>query len=121
MKTSNLEAYFADKIPSFEDLQGVADELYVRYFNTKAHNRAMAGGSYACENFVSGIPWSRASEDSAEPFAGDETLANLILQMQDLMLHYKFQSTVADGDIGHAMNVMAVSIHKFVYIVNITY
>jgi len=77
LKTSNLEAYFVDNNLSFEDLQGVADELYVRYFSTEAYDRAMAGGSYACETFVSGIPWSRASEDSAEPFTGDETLATV--------------------------------------------
>jgi len=113
LRISNLEAYFADKNLSFEDLQGVADELFMRYFSTEAYDRAMAGGGYACESFVSGIPWSRASEDGTEPFTGDKTLANSILRMRDSMLHYEFQSAVADGDIGHAMNVMAVSIHEF--------
>ena len=91
------------------------------YFSTEASNRAMAGGRYVSKTFVSGIPWSRASEDSTEPFAGDETLANSILRMRDSLLHYEFQSAVADGDIGCAMNVMAVSVHEFVNVVNITY
>ncbi|KAI0681879.1 hypothetical protein BC835DRAFT_1248953, partial [Cytidiella melzeri] len=39
---------------------------------------------------------------------GDQVLANTILRMRDIMLHYEFHSAVADGDIGRAMNVMAV-------------
>ncbi|KAI0309531.1 hypothetical protein OF83DRAFT_1071913 [Amylostereum chailletii] len=42
------------------------------------------------------------------PFIGDQVLANEVLRMRDSMWHYVFQWAISDGDIGHAMNVMAI-------------
>jgi hypothetical protein len=33
--------------------------------------------------------------------------------MQDSMMHYEFQSAIADGDIGRAMNIMSVRLAIF--------
>jgi hypothetical protein len=43
-------------------------------------------------------------------FDGDQVLANTCRHMKDSMLHYKFQPSILDDDIGWAMNVMAVHI-----------
>lgn len=45
-----------------------------------------------------------------EPFKGDLSLANRIQRMRDSMLHYSFQTAVADGDIGRVVDVMSVSL-----------
>jgi hypothetical protein len=42
---------------------------------------------------------------------GDQVLANAILRMRDSMTHYEFHHALADGDIGRALNIMAVSTH----------
>ncbi|KIP02292.1 hypothetical protein PHLGIDRAFT_79355, partial [Phlebiopsis gigantea 11061_1 CR5-6] len=44
---------------------------------------------------------------------GDQMLANSILRIRDSMIHYEFQSAIADGDIGRAMNVMNVRRSKY--------
>lgn len=63
--------------------------------------------------FPTGSEWhssvSRTSEAAVQPAVkSDQVLANTILRMRDSMLHFEFQSAIADGDIGRAMNVMAV-------------
>lgn len=45
----------------------------------------------------------------SDPLKGDQVFANTILRMRDSILHFEFQLAIADGDIGRAMNVMAVS------------
>ena len=112
LETNDLVAYFSDRNPSFNDLLVIAEVLYARYFTAEAYERAITGGSYANNCFVSGTPWTVDSEDedSNEPFEGDWTLANAILRMRDSMMHYEFQSAIADGDIGRAMNIMSVSV-----------
>lgn len=49
-----------------------------------------------------------SEDDDASPFEGDQVLANTGLRMRD-SLHYEFRCAISDGDIGRAMNVMAVS------------
>jgi len=85
----------------------MADVIYSRYLTTEAYDRALVGGEYTQEAFTcenSRIAVSRQNQTSTEeydePFRGDQTLANSILRMRDSMMHYEFQSTIADGDIG---------------------
>jgi len=123
LKTDDLVAYFSDKNLSFDDLLAIAEALYVRYFTAEAYDRAIAGGSYASNAFVSGTPWTGISEQEHDnkPFEGDRTLANAILCMRDSMMHHEFQSAIADGDIGRTMNIMSVSIVDYIYTRENTY
>lgn len=104
--TNNLETHFAQKETSIEELLQLATEMNQKYMSTQAHAHALSGSP--SHGFVEGTPWPAPNLD--EPtFIGDRVLANTILRMRDSLLHYEFQFAVAEGDIGRAMNVMAVS------------
>lgn len=66
-----------------------------------------------------GHPWKdisiREPAASHETLQGDAVLANTILRMRDSMLHYEFQSAIADGDIGRAMNIMSVRLPIYIF------
>lgn len=74
----------------------------------KAHEIALREGQQAKEFFAAG-PHESGSTKTKKDFYGDEILANVILRMRDSMFHYEFQCAIAEGDIGRAINVMAVS------------
>lgn len=76
--------------------------------SAEAHEIALKGGQQAKEFFTAG-PRESGSTKTKKEFWGDEILANVILRMRDSMFHYEFQCAIAEGDIGRAMNVMAVS------------
>jgi hypothetical protein len=112
--TDNLEEYFTSHPTDIEDLLKLSSKLVTRYLTTEASERALYGdGSHG---FAIGSPWPKSadviagsdSESEDEPLEGDQILANTILRMRDSMLHYEFQFAIADGDIGRALNVMAV-------------
>jgi len=94
----------------------IVDTIYIRYFTTDAYNRALVSGECTCKAFISGnsrmtVSRSQTSSDEHdELFIGNQTLANSILRMWDSMMHFEFQSTIADGDIRHTMNIMSVSV-----------
>jgi hypothetical protein len=73
----------------------------------------MHPNAYPDNFFVHGEPWTnhKMAPSDSELFCGDQVLANGAQQMKDSMTHYEWQCAIADGDIGRAMNVMAVC-HK---------
>lgn len=120
--TDDLEEYFTKNPIEFEDLRKLSNGLVTRYLTTEASERALYGDT--THGFAKGSDWDYpsnkqhppspdamdvdCSDEELEPFVGDQVLANTILRMRDSMLHYEFQFAVADGDIGRAMNIMAV-------------
>jgi hypothetical protein len=138
LNTNDLNEYFRANTMEIEDLLKLADQLTSRYLTTQASEQVLHGRS---TNFVIGSPWtapptaswftpgsdseelnkddasesgSLFEEDPGEPdIIGDQVLANTILRMRDSMAHYEFQCSIAEGDIGRALNIMAVSFTVF--------
>ncbi|KAJ7083313.1 hypothetical protein B0H15DRAFT_952006 [Mycena belliarum] len=113
--TDDLNVYFTANPIDVEDLIKLARELVSLYLTTAASEMARTG--YEGHKFTVGDPWvTRNLDEDAmdvdkpekEQPRGDAVLANTILRLRDSMLHYEFQHAVSDGDIGRAMNVMAV-------------
>jgi hypothetical protein len=119
LQTDSLESYFEDNSISFDKLLSISNALYDRYMTTGACETARAGGDHAGTTFVSGAAWTmtaagnQTKKGHEKQFSGDDTLANSILRMRDSMMHYEFQSAIADGDIGRAMNIMSVRLAIF--------
>lgn len=121
-----------------EDLLAASRELVRTYLSTAAYERAKEGGPE--HGFPIGQAWTSPAStvDSSAPsstpdsqvpdkdaqmnvdhdppakpdFRGDQVLANTILRMRDSLMHYEFQFAVAGGDIGRAMNIMAVRFYN---------
>ncbi|KAI0702349.1 hypothetical protein BC835DRAFT_1303523 [Cytidiella melzeri] len=102
--TEDLPAYFSQDpgAATIEQLLVAAEKIVAMYLSTWSAEQARRDPD-SSHYFPVGKPWTAP----AAP-AGDQVLANTILRMRDIMLHYEFHSAVADGDIGRAMNVMAV-------------
>ena len=104
-----LERYFQQHVTTVESLLEKAAEIVTIYMTARGADRALNSSQYSGAGCPIGQPWCSASQTSEHiPPAGDEVLHNTILRMRDSMVHYEFQSAIADGDIGRAMNVMAV-------------
>ncbi len=110
-----LELYLKqhEDVLTFDRLLSDASQIVATYMTTWSADRASETSNHA-QHFPVGQPWTSPSSKTAKtrtpvPPAGDSVLRNTILRMRDSMLHYEFQSAIADGDIGRAMNVMAVS------------
>jgi hypothetical protein len=97
-----------------EDLLKLADEIVEHYLTTEASERAKSSDNLGGRRrFVQGTRWNNLNVEAQTTSAsiGDQVLANAILRMRDSMTHYEFQHALSDGDIGRALNVMAVSAH----------
>ena len=105
LEVNDLETYFSGHPADIEDLLKLADVLVRRYLTTEAHERALhSNNSNSRHSFKNGAP-----ETTPSTIIGDQILANSLLRMQDSMLHYEFNHAISSGDIGRAMNAMAVS------------
>lgn len=97
-----------------------AHAICLQYLSASAAENALYPNPWSYGKFPIGDEWTRptppvdlSDPDSTkpdEPFTGDQILANSCRRMKDSMLHYEFQCAISDGDIGRAMNVMAVSL-----------
>jgi hypothetical protein len=93
-----------------EDLLKLADQIVEQYLTTEASERAGSSNNVGSRNeFVRGAPWHNLHSE----IQGDQVLANTILRMRDSMAHYEFHHAISDGDIGRALNIMAVCIISF--------
>ena len=112
LETADLDGYFRAHPTPNEDLLEKATQLCTCYMSMEAYERALDGDIEAAvqDFFVIGAPWT-VQGGMLRTIEGDQVLANSILRMRDSILHYEFQCAVSDGDIGRAMNVMAVSEH----------
>ncbi|KAI0697445.1 hypothetical protein BC835DRAFT_1413681 [Cytidiella melzeri] len=105
--TDNLETCMACRQPTLHELLQDAQKIVNSYLSTTSAECALHGD--LTENlFSTGSQWTSPFQGSTAPAQpkGDQVLANTILRMRDSMLHHEFQSAIADGDIGRAMNVM---------------
>ncbi|KAJ7165025.1 hypothetical protein C8R46DRAFT_1220165 [Mycena filopes] len=110
LRTNDLNAHFTAHPATLEDLLVHARGLVKLYLMTESSEMARDG--YDGHGFTLGDPWPRHADegmdvDDEQP-RGDSVLANVVLRLRDSMLHYEFQHAISDGDIGRAMNVMAV-------------
>ncbi|KAI0082974.1 hypothetical protein BDY19DRAFT_901160 [Irpex rosettiformis] len=110
-RTDNLEQHFEDhpEACTLDYVLAHAEEIVKTYLTTRSAEHASKTPNTA-GLFPNGQPWVSPFEGDTAPVLpiGDDVLANTILCMRDSMLHYEFHSAIADGDIGRAMNVMAV-------------
>ncbi|KAJ7143535.1 hypothetical protein C8R43DRAFT_891527 [Mycena crocata] len=112
--TDDLNTYFTTNTYQIEELLRLGQEIVELYLTIDASEKAREG--FQGHKFKTGDAWSRPApsadamdvDDPADRYLGDAVLANVILRLRDSMLHYEFQHAVSDGDIGRAMNVMAV-------------
>ncbi|KAI0700077.1 hypothetical protein BC835DRAFT_1304258 [Cytidiella melzeri] len=113
-QTDVLGVYMVTRQPKLDELLQDAQRLVNTYLTT-ASAECASQGRLAETLFSAGSQWTSPFQGSSAPAAprGDQVLANTILRMCDSMLHYEFQSAIADGDIGRAMNVMAVWVFTF--------
>ncbi|KAK7026542.1 hypothetical protein R3P38DRAFT_2527715 [Favolaschia claudopus] len=108
LSTEDLESYFKTNPIPIEDILNLSKKLVSSYMTVAASERARYGDT---SFFVLGEPLSQSlaeDEMDVDLARGDMVLANTILRLRDSMLHYEFQHAISDGDIGRAMNVMAV-------------
>lgn len=97
----------------------MAEEIRDQYLTASAYESALNPHPHLPNPFPLGKPWNPPApknipEDAdeptwSEPFGGDQVLANGAKRMLDSMLQYELQSSIADGDIGRALNVISVS------------
>lgn len=119
LEVDDLETHFSEHPIDIENLLKLADVLVRRYLTTEAHERALHSNNGNSRNsFKNGAPWmaptgSTVTETAPNTIIGDQILANSLLRMRDSILHYEFNHAISDGDIGRAMNVMAVSTTVF--------
>ncbi|THH01002.1 hypothetical protein EW026_g1593 [Hermanssonia centrifuga] len=104
LDTNNLILYFDQNPKSVEDLLALAKKIVYMYMSTIGSQEACLRKNES-DQFKAGSVWMNSGPKAT---AGDQVLGNTILRMRDSMLHYEFQCAVADGDIGRAMNIMAV-------------
>ncbi|KAK6987697.1 hypothetical protein R3P38DRAFT_2805605 [Favolaschia claudopus] len=106
--TEDLECYFKANPIEIEDLLVLGRKVVDTHLTAAASEKARYGQT---DGFVIGDPWPKSPDEGGmdvDDPQGDIVLANIILRLRDSMLHYEFQHAVSDGDIGRAMNVMAV-------------
>ncbi|KAG8700275.1 hypothetical protein FRC09_006067 [Ceratobasidium sp. 395] len=110
----DLDRYFRtlETPPTGEQLLALATQLVARWASNRAYDIALSSdefwdGPKATLNASSG----RAKDHS---FKGDMCLANSIVRLRDSLIHREFTWSVADGDIGRVMQVMAVWQFTFV-------
>ena len=109
----DLEGHLAQYAPNSDTidalLSAAADIAEMFMFTPSADLARHAPTSSTHIRFPLGRPWNTSRGPvPQESLSGDDVLANTILRMRDSMLHYEFQSAIADGDIGRAMNIMSV-------------
>jgi len=114
LDTDDLDEHFAKQLMDIEDLLKLANTLVRQYFTATAYERAMySNNGHTREPFMNGSLWDVPTMDSdtesSRELSGDQILANGLLRMRDEMLHYEFHHSISNGDIGRALNVMAVS------------
>lgn len=114
LSVMDLSDYFRRHPMNIEDLLKLAREIYRKYLTTDGAENALHPDSTRLDFFASGSPWVAlvTTDNTTEPPIGDQVLSNTILRMRDSLLHYEFQCAIADGDIGRAMNIMAVSLAR---------
>ena len=114
LNVDDLDKHFSQHQTNMEDLLKLADTLVGQYLTAEAYERALYSNNGHVRNaFVNGSPWDAPVTDgeagsAQKPATGDQILANGMLRMRDEMLHYEFHHGISDGDIGRALNVMAV-------------
>jgi len=112
---SDLNEHFQVNKTLVEDLMKDVEAICNQYLSASAADNAMfpnpslaafpEGDTWDCP-----IPTDPSKSAPDKVFNGDQVLANTCCHMKNSMLHYEFQSSISDGDIGRAMNVMAVRI-----------
>lgn len=110
---TDLEAHFAQEsaCSDIEDLLRQAGQISQRYLSARSAQAAsMSSNVPGIDAFPNGSPWipSEKLTSTNSLSMGDLVLGNAITRMLDSMLHYEFHHSIAGGDIGRAMNVMAV-------------
>ncbi|KAI0318233.1 hypothetical protein OF83DRAFT_1083068 [Amylostereum chailletii] len=133
---TDLQAYFTNHPTSFEDLLSMASDITRIYMMMERVVRAHYGSNAMAETVFKTFDEAESTTPSQEstqptpdntttntnatpaaqepaPFLGDQALANSVLRIRDSMWHFVFQWAVSDGDIGQAINVMAVRTFTF--------
>ncbi|EIM84575.1 uncharacterized protein STEHIDRAFT_159240 [Stereum hirsutum FP-91666 SS1] len=112
LRLHDLNTYFQDHETDFDKLLKHAKVICEKYATTTRYQIALAGGKQTEEFFNMGSPWTESASKRKMPVGwkdvGDAEHANVFLRSRDSLLHYEFQSAIADGDIGWAMYVMSV-------------
>lgn len=119
LKTDDLTVHFSRTSPSLDVLLEAGAVIADTYMTSLSSERA-AFAEEPLEIFPEGSKWTASSpSELLSPLAqeGDTVLANTILRMRDSMLHYEFQSAVADGDIGRVLNIISVSEYNILIII----
>ncbi|TFY75470.1 hypothetical protein EWM64_g8542 [Hericium alpestre] len=93
-REKDLDQYFTSNPMAIEDLLKHAQTLLERYCSTAAYTQALYPDQSLGEFFGAGKPWTQHDGGKQSVVEGD-------------------QYAVADGDIGRAMNVMAVWVFTF--------
>jgi hypothetical protein len=120
LNITDLNEHFRLHATPVEDLLADAQAICQQYISASAAEDALHPNPWSHAKFPIGDKWTRPMPpvdtskpqptEPTEPFTGDQVLANTCRRMKDSMLHYEFQCAISDGDIGRAMNVMAVGL-----------
>ncbi|KAI0312418.1 hypothetical protein OF83DRAFT_1176656 [Amylostereum chailletii] len=121
--TTDFEAHFQNNATPFGDLLKMATEITQTYMTSRGvvsaryGKEAMANQLFKTGNWSPGHGTGETTGETSRtpttadediPSPGDQVLVNSLLRVRDSMWHYVFQWAISDGDIGQAMNVMAV-------------
>ncbi|KAJ3506750.1 hypothetical protein NLJ89_g6695 [Agrocybe chaxingu] len=109
------------RLPSFEDLELAAKQLYKSYTSLRAQERALRGPHTIQNSTVipKVSPWpspTREGKDSSQAlplFLGDNVLSRSISFMRDTMFAREFSEATAEGDVGRIWEIIKVMVFTF--------
>ncbi|KAF8166678.1 hypothetical protein BJ912DRAFT_1092378 [Pholiota molesta] len=112
-KTDDLFQHFSSlaskkNLPSYEDLEISARQLYHSYTSVRAQERVMRGGRFLAKDTVTPIlpnAWA-TSLDSDPNFAGDQVLARSMAFMRETMMARELSLSTAEGDVGRVWEII---------------
>lgn len=114
LDVTDLEAHFAagPENSEIEDLLRLANRISQRYLSATSaetvSTRPNLPGRHAFRNGSPWVPEANSTSTDQPALRGDHVFGNALTRMLDSMLHFEFHHAIAGGDIGRAMNVMAV-------------
>ncbi len=111
--TEQLEQHLAHleaNDTALETLLKAATVITDMYMSSLSAERARCSPDMLAQHVFFPMGKQHVTSAASPSTQGDDVLANTILRMRDSMFHYEFQSAIADGDIGRAMNIMNVSL-----------
>ncbi|EIW81039.1 hypothetical protein CONPUDRAFT_137143 [Coniophora puteana RWD-64-598 SS2] len=104
-----------DELPTFEDLEALAQKLHHTYSSTRGLQRACRDVN-ANQEWANTVPEGSPVQqpaDSKSDFAGDMALARSIAFIRDALVCYEASYAAAEGDVGRVYEMLKLMLFTF--------